>query len=390
MPCTPPGANEIVVATLLRPEGATGVQSHVRDILESGRRLGRQVELVTPFDARSPLLAPVFGMRQLLRPLSRPTAVWWYRRWHAHYLEAALRKHLRQGGGRRTIYAQCPVSAEVALRARTTERVALVVHFNVSQADEWADKGEIRAGGRLHAAIHRQEERVIPAVDGLVFVSAFMRDAVRSRLPQLTSVPTVVAPNFVRAAAPRGAVPERDIVTLGSLEPRKNHGYLLEVLAAAARRGHRFTLTVVGDGPDRAALQRRAGSLGIGDLVDFAGFSDDPRVQLRRHRVYCHTARMESFGIALIEAMAEGLPVVAAAVGGIPEIVRPGVNGEVWPLDDAEAAAEVLVRLLRDPARIAALGQAAREDVQSRFSDAEVAPRLLTFLDSLDQEGTRA
>lgn len=384
MPSRSSGTNEVVVASLLRRDGATGVQSHVRDLLESGRRLGRQPELVTPFDARSPLLAPVFAVRHLLHPLSGPASVWWYRQWHRHYLEAALRTHLRHAPGRRTVYAQCPVSAEAALRARTTERVALVVHFNVSQADEWADKGEIERGGRLYDAIRRQEQRVLPAVDGLVFVSTFMREAVRSRVPEARTVPSVVAPNFVRVGTPHAVVPERDLVTLGSLEPRKNHGFLLEVLAVAARRGHRYTLTVVGDGPDRPTLERRARSLGVDDLVDFAGFSADPRAQLRRHRLYCHTARMESFGIALIEAMAEGLPVVAAPVGGIPEIIRPGVNGELWPLDDAERAADVLVGMLSDAGRLTALGQAAREDARTRFSGAQVAPRLLAFLDELD------
>ncbi|MFC7491310.1 MULTISPECIES: glycosyltransferase family 4 protein [unclassified Knoellia] len=377
------GANEVVIATLLRRDGATGVQSHIRDLLESGQGLGRQVSLVTPFDARSRLLTPVFALRHLLHPLSGSAGVWWYRQWHRHYLEAALRTHLRQAVGRRTIYAQDPVSAEAALHARTTERVVLVVHFNVSQADEWADKGEIARGGRLYDTIHRQEQRVLPAVDGLVFVSTFMREAVRSRLPEVGSVPSVVAPNFVRVTAPAGGLPDRDLVSLGSLEPRKNQGFLLEVLASAARRGHRYTLTVVGDGPDRPALVRQARSLGVGDLVEFAGFSADPRAQLRRHRVYCHAARMESFGIALIEAMAEGLPVVAAPVGGIPEIIRPGVNGELWPLDDAERAADVLVGLLSDVDRLTALGRAAHEDARTRFSDTQVVPELLAFLDGL-------
>lgn len=383
MPISSTGANEVVIATLLRRDGATGVQSHVRDLLGSGRGLGRQLSLVTPFEARSPLLAPVFALRHVLQPLSPPAGVWWYRHWHAHYLEAALRTRLRDRTGRPTVYAQCPVSAEAALRVRTTERVALVVHFNVSQADEWADKGELERGGRLYDAIRRQEERVVPAVDGLVFVSRFMREAVLSRIPQARSVPSVVAPNFVRVEAARAGAPDRDIVSLGSLEPRKNHGYLLEVLAAAARRGHRYTLTVVGDGPDRVALERRARSLGVDDLVVFSGFSADPRALLRRHRVYCHAARMESFGIALIEAMAEGLPVVAAPVGGIPDIIRAGVNGELWPLDDAERAADVLVRTLSDADRLTALGQAAREDARTRFSDTQVVPRLLAFLDGL-------
>lgn len=68
--------------------------------------------------------------------MSRPAGVWWYRRWHAHYLDDALRRHLneRERGG--VVYAQCPVSAEVALRVRKGQRVVMAAHFNVSQAQE--------------------------------------------------------------------------------------------------------------------------------------------------------------------------------------------------------------------------------------------------------------
>jgi glycosyltransferase involved in cell wall biosynthesis len=377
-------SSPLVLTTLLRREGPTGVQSHVRGVVEMGRQQGREIDVVTPFDARSPLLRPVFGARRLVHPASSSAGVWWYREWHRHYLEAALRTHLRKDAGGCTIYAQCPVSAEAALRVRTTERVALAIHFNVSQADEWADKREIARSGRLFEAIRRQEERVLPAVDGLVFVSEFMREAVQARIPSTTTVPSIVMPNFVRAHEGRGAVPDRDLVTVGSLEPRKNQAFLLEVLAAAARRGHRHTLTVVGDGPDRMALAARARALGVDDLVEFTGHAADPRACIRRHRLYCHGARMESFGIVLIEAMAEGLPVVAAPVGGIPEIVRPGENGELWQLDDVEGAADVLIRLLSDREHLESLGHAARASVRTRFAENRVVPRLLAWLDELD------
>jgi glycosyltransferase involved in cell wall biosynthesis len=316
--------------------------------------------------------------------VSAPASVWWYREGHRHYLEAALRHRLERGEGeQRTIYAQCPVSADAALRVRTTEPVALVVHFNVSQADEWAEKGEIAPGGRMYDSIRALEERVVPAVDGLVYVSRFMRGVVHERIPAARSVPSLVAPNFVEVADPGDVAPDRDIVTVGSLEPRKNQGFLLEVLAAALRRGHRYTLTVIGDGPDRPGLEQQARALGVQELVRFAGFVADPRAALRRHRVYCHAARMENLSVALIEALAEGLPLIAPPTGGNLEIVRPGVDGEVWSLDDPEAASEVLVGLLSDGPRLATLGANARAGARDRFAGTVVAPRLLGFLDQI-------
>jgi glycosyltransferase involved in cell wall biosynthesis len=179
---------------------------------------------------------------------------------------------------------------------------------------------------------------------------------------------------------PRTSV-QRDLVTVGALEARKNISYLLEVLAIAARRGRAYSLTVIGDGPDRARLEGRARDLGVADQVRFAGHQQDPRPLVSAHRLYCHTATMESFGIALLEAMSEGLPVVAGRVGGIPEFVRPGQVGEFWPLDDAEAAADVLIALMDDPDALTAMGAKAAALASAEFDADALGARLLGFLD---------
>ncbi|UMG91534.1 glycosyltransferase [Nocardioides sp. TF02-7] len=351
-----PAVRQVVVASLMRETGGTGVQSHVSTLLAqlqpeppADPHSHSAVTLVTPFSSRSPLLGPVFAGRFLVRPVTRAGAVWWYRHWHAEFLAAPLRSALQARPGA-VVYAQCPVSAAVALRVRRPgQPVVLAAHFNVSQADEWADKGEIRRGGRCFRAIRALEDEVVPRLDGIVYVSDFARRTVEQRIPAARQVDAVVVPNPVvvppeppgRRATRRG-----DLVTVGSLEPRKNQGYLLDVLHQLARRGTRPSLTVVGEGPDRAALVRRARDLELSDQVRFLGHTDDvPRV-LAEHRVYCHAARMESFGIAVAEAMAAGLPVVAAPVGGLAELVEPGRTGELWPLDDPAAAADVLERVL--------------------------------------------
>lgn len=377
----------VVVASVMRRTGATGVQSHVNSFIDGANGLGRDAELVTPFDTRSPLAFPVFAARRVIHPVSSTSGVWWYRYWHGHYLRAALRHRLSRND-RTVVYCQCPVSAQAALEARVSQPVVLVVHFNVSQADEWAEKGEIASDGRLFDSIRRFEEEVLGSVDGIVYVSEFMRAAVHGRVPASRGVPSLVAPNFVDVGRATTEEPQRDLVTLGSLEPRKNQGFILEVLAAAARRGHIYTLTIIGDGPLRARLQQRARSLGLEAQVFFAGYQADPRPLMRRHRLYCHAARMESFGIALAEAMAEGLPVLAAPVGGVAEVVRPGVDGEVWGLEDPDRAADVLIGLLEDRTRLSTLGDGARLGARTRFSREVVVPRLLGFLDDVGERAT--
>ena len=367
---------EIVVATLLRPEGETGVQTHMQALVTQLRSQGRAATIVTPFSSRSPFVRPVFAVRLPLRWLSRSLSVRWYRHWHAHYLRLALRRHLRAPAPGRVIYAQCPVSADVALDVRGPEPVVMVAHFNVSQADEWAERGEIALGGRYFRAIRSFEAQVLPRLDGVVYVSKWSRDQLEERVPALRDVPSETVPNFVALGESSDGrpLPSRDLISVGTLEPRKNQGYLLDVLAAAERRGHRFTLTLVGDGVCRSEWERKARSLGVADRVDFLGFRTDARSLMANHRVYVHAARVENLPLVLIEAMAEGVPVVAAAVGGIPSMIDEGVEGLFWPLDDPDAAAVLLIDLLTDPERLRAMGAAARRHVVKDYSADAVVP----------------
>lgn len=383
MQIDPGRPSRLVVATLMRESGATGVQTHVRAVVEHGGKLGHDVSLVTPFTVGSVTRTPVFAVRRLVEPLSRPTSVRWYRHWHGVYLAAGLEECLGEGSGGDVVYAQCPVSAAAALSVRTLQPVAMVVHFNVSQADEWAGKGDIPFGGTLFERIRAFEADVLPRLDGVVFVSDFIRGAVLERIPRLADVPSVVVPNFLEVGTAHGSRPTRDLVTIGALEPRKNQSFILEVVALAARRGHPYTLTVVGDGPDRRRLENEAESLGIAALVDFVGHHPNPRELLRTHRLYCHAARMESFGIAITEAMAEGVPVVVAPVGGAAELVRPGVDGQTWDLEDPTSATDLIISLLEDAERLAGLGAAALATARARYAGDTQAPRLLGFLDGL-------
>jgi glycosyltransferase involved in cell wall biosynthesis len=377
-----PAEDEIVVATLLRPEGETGVQTHMQALVAHLRTGGRVATVVSPFSARSPFVRPLFAVRLPLRWVNRSWSIRWYRHWHAHYLRHALRRHLRTAARGRVVYAQCPVSADVALEVRGAEPVVMVAHFNISQADEWADRGEISREGRYFRSIRSFEASVLPRLDGVVYVSAWARERLLDRVPALRDVPSATVPNFVEVRACDGdrPPPSRDLISVGTLEPRKNQGYLLEVLAAANRRGHRFTLSIVGDGGSRVEWERESRSRGLAGQVGFIGFHHAPRSLMAEHRLYCHTALMENLPLALIEAMAEGLPVVAGAVGGIPSMFQDGVEGAFWPLDDPDAAALVLIDLLGHPDRLRAMGDAARRRVAEEYAAHVVVPRLESFL----------
>lgn len=379
---------EIVVATILRPSGTTGVQTHFCTFVRWLEAKALPVAVMTPYNAPLWMVYPVFAVRRVLDLLSGLASVWWYRYWHTVFLEFALRRRLSAGNDC-VVYAQCPLSAAAALRARRNarQRVVLVVHFNVSQADEWAGKGMISMDGHYAASIRRFEAVTLARLDGLVFVSEFMRAALMDRIPDIASVPFAVVPNFVSDPGVPSEAPtiDADLLIVGTLEPRKNQAYALEIVAAAARRGRKLSLTIAGDGPDRSALEAMAGTLGIADRVHFLGFVPDAAQLFSRHRGCLHVAHMESFGIVLIEAMSRGLPVFAPAVGGIPEVFEDGVEGRSIPLSDADVALGLILDWLEDENLMLRVKAAARSRFLERFEADRVALELVDFLGSTER-----
>jgi glycosyltransferase involved in cell wall biosynthesis len=373
----------LVIATILRGDGITGVDTHIRQVRRYLEECGQVSTLVTPFSWGRLLTYPVFGLRSLvLQRISRPVGVAWYLYWHEVFLRNALRQQLAHAGNC-VVYTQDPLAARAALRTRRGphQRVVMAVHLRISMADEWADKNEISHGGSVFRAIRQVERTVIPQLDGLVYVSRWARNALLSWLPEAAPVPYAVIGNFV---APWPAKPDQeprgDLVTVGNLDLVKNHRFLLDVLAEAKRAGRSFSLDIFGDGPWRKDLSRQASSLGLEEQVRFRGFRTDVRDFLPGYRAYVHASYSESSSLAIMEAMAAGLPIVAADTGPISELCDEGVEARFWPLDDPARAAAILIDLLyNEPARLKA-ARAARERFRRDYDAAVVGPELRSFL----------
>lgn len=369
----------------MRLQGTTGLQTHMREFESFLKERGLPFEVATPFyAAASPLLYLAVALRSVLEVVWKPAAVWLYRAGHAFLLWMRLR-HLMARHPQCVVYAQCPLSASVAMRCIRTpdQTVTLVVHFNLSQADEWIDKGAIAADGPIARNIRRLERRVLPSLHGMVYVSRFMQRELTQRIPELTAMRSAVIPNFVKALKTDTVLDSstgRDLVSIGTLEPRKNQQFLLQVLAQAKARGRLLSLTLVGDGPDRAALEELAAKLGITEQVFFAGFSAGARAHIPGHKVYVHAARMENLPLVLIEALSAGVPVVAAPVGGIVEVFDDGVEGRFWALDDVGVACDVLMDVLDRDGALTQMGQAASLRFKSVFESTVVGQRLHDFL----------
>jgi glycosyltransferase involved in cell wall biosynthesis len=200
-------------------------------------------------------------------------------------------------------------------------------------------------------------------------------------LPEVGRIRSAIIPNFIEPIdAPTTPGSMGDLVTVGSLENTKNNNFLLEVLAEAKRAGRSLRLDIFGSGALRKDLQRSAESLGIIDQVTFRGYQPDVRQFLRGYRVYVHACPSETGPLAIIEAMAEGLPIVAPKSGGAPELYRDGVEGRFWSLADPAQAAATLIELLDCEAERLEFAAAAVTRFRDNFSAELVGPRLLSFL----------
>lgn len=375
-------APELVIASIQWPEGRTGVHTHIREFRRYLRSEAVPHTLLTPYSWGWPLSVPVFAPRRILAKVHRASSVAWYYHFHELFLQRALRTRLAPGQPA-VVYAQGPRAARAALRARKGphQLVVMVVHFLTSQADEWVSKTMLRPGSVVFRRIRRVEAEAIAGLDGIVYVTEAARDALHAWLPVPPPPRAAVVPNFVTAVGEGTNRQFRaDLVTIGSLELCKNHGYLLQVLAAAKRMGRRYTLDIFGEGPQRGPLVKQAQELGLADQVRFPGFRPDVRTALPAYRAYVHTATRESQGIALIEAMAAGLPLVVANRGGVAEVCDEASGARFWSLDDPDEAAAVLIDLMEDDAERERAKQRALAAFGERFDAAVVGPRLHEFL----------
>ena len=128
---------------------------------------------------------------------------------------------------------------------------------------------------------------------------------------------------------------------------------------------------MVGDGPDRERLEQLAHDLGIARSTFFVGYQEDVAGYYRLFDAFLLPSVNEGTPVSAIEALASGTPVVATRVGGVPDVVRDGVDGFLVEPGDTEAAAERLAELARDPVLRKRLGEAGRE-VRARYSVARL------------------
>lgn len=181
-----------------------------------------------------------------------------------------------------------------------------------------------------------------------------------------------VLPNAVPVTDPaqvRGAPGRLRLVFLGALSERKGLDTLLAALASPALAGHDWRLTAVGNG-DRKQWRGEVIRLGLAHRVDLPGWmeGEGARALLAGADLLVLPSRQEAMPMAILEAMAAGVPVVATEVGEIPDLVLDGATGLLVPAGDADALAAAIARLLASPAERARLGRCARVRQRAMFA----------------------
>ncbi len=223
-----------------------------------------------------------------------------------------------------------------------------------------------------HAGVHPVTSFAIAACDAITVPSHYLRREAAERY-ELPAARIQVIPNFVdlerfrpeaRPAAPAAPV----LFHVSNFRPIKRPVDLAEVLARV-RRELPARMVLVGDGPERAAVEARAAELGVADAMTFLGRRSDFAGPLARADAFVLASESESFGVAALEAMAAGVPVYGYRVGGLPEVVCEDAGVLVAP-GDTDALAAAIVDGLRDPARRDAMARAARACAEGEFSAA--------------------
>lgn len=158
------------------------------------------------------------------------------------------------------------------------------------------------------------------------------------------------------------------IGTIGRLSPVKGQRFLVEAMAAILSKHRDAEMVLVGDGPERDALESLAKSLGIEKSVHFVSSVIDTNRMLSIMDVFVFPSVKEGLGIALLEALAAGRACVASDVGGIGDILRRDSCGILVPGGDPRAISMAVTKLLEDPAGRAAMGERGRKVVREKFS----------------------
>lgn len=228
--------------------------------------------------------------------------------------------------------------------------------------------------------------------DGVTAVSDYLRRETKEHFDVEGDIEVI--PNFIdttrfhpsnkeyfkRALCPNG---EKVLVHVSNFRPVKRAPEVVEVFHRLREEGHAVKLLLVGDGPDRATAEHRARNLNVYEDVRFLGKQDPVEEILSIADVFLMPSGSETFGLAALEAMACGVPVVCSDIGGLPELVIEGETGFRCPLGDVEALTDRTRRLLLEEDVHRRMAEASLARAHGEFDVDRIVPRYEAYYESI-------
>ena len=262
---------------------------------------------------------------------------------------------------------------------------AALLHVHSRRGADWHGLWAARLAG-CPALLHRRvDDRPAPATawllrryDRLIAISAAVEHALlEAGAPpsRLHRIPSAYAPLALPGLAPTSLLQPGGphLAMVAQFIPRKGHALLLRALPGILEAFPALQLYLFGSGTLEGAMQALARELQVGDHVHFCGFREDLPALLPMMDLLVHPAEREGLGVAVLEAQALGVPVVASRSGGLVEAVADGHTGVLVPHGDVPALAAAIKALLGDEPRRMQMSQAGRHLIRERFSVAAMA-----------------
>jgi glycosyltransferase involved in cell wall biosynthesis len=346
VPALPAAGMEMVVARLTEGLSRRGHDVGVTCILAKGpvadtlERAGHRVTLV-----------PALGLRTNLLPLR-------LYRWLARLQPDVV--HVHSGAWLKT--ARAAALAHVP-------RLLYTMHGH-DRAFSWYEPLLDRWAARYTSVTVAVSEALIPYLTGKVGIPTRRLRVITNGIDVERFSP---GPRTGRVRQQFG-LGDDDIVigVVARFTPVKNHTMLLDAIQAVLKEQPRAFLAIVGDGPLRADIAAHVDSLGIRQRVGFLGQISDLPTLYRDLDLLALSSLSEATSISILEGMATGVPVVATAVGGTPELLAHGETGALVQLGDVRSFASALVRLANTPAERTRLGRAGRKRALMLYSDGQM------------------
>jgi len=257
--------------------------------------------------------------------------------------------------GTELIHSHSPLPGAAARAVAGRSRLLVHTEHNMWDRYHWATRAANAATFRANRAV--------------IAVSGGVADSIGRRWLRQGVEPEVVIHGASTSRIRRGPEARREarrrlgidgdrfvVGSVGNFTAKKDHATMLEAFSSVLRARPDAHLVLVGSGPLQSDLEARAGRPDLAGSVTFTGVRDDVEHLLSGFDVFAMSSRYEGLPIALLEAMAAGVPPVVTPVGGIPEVVLDGENGRIVPVGAPDAQAATLLELAADPDQRAALG----------------------------------